>query len=88
MYYKNKKDNHDRPENKSPKIGPIAIDPIADTVGLSLPGRTIPDGGIYTPNTQFPVTDPIQQGIPGGKTYLNVKNPDTDHSLQEKNNLY
>ena len=58
MYINNKNKKADKPRS----------DP-----GLSLPGKVIPDGGVSIPGRQFPVTDPVQQGIPGGKTYLNVK---------------
>ena len=74
IYNKNKKT--DKPESDMAFVHEAAK-AYSDT-GLSLPGRVIPDGGATIPGRQFPITDPVQQGIPGGKTYLNVKEQDTD----------
>lgn len=62
--------------------------------GILLPPRErAPRGGDLLPGSNglhggpFPVGEPVQQGVPGGKTYLNVRSPDDSSPTQDADDL-
>ncbi len=48
---------------------------------IQLPGVNRPTGNPY------PDDEPIQRGVPGGKTYLNVKSTDAEAPVQDADDL-
>ncbi len=44
-------------------------------------------GDIGLPGIPFPISEPVQPGIPGGKTYLNVKDPESTSPTQDADDL-
>jgi hypothetical protein len=66
----------------------------AGSSGILLPPRDrAPRGGALLPGENrlpggpFPVGEPVQQGIPGGKTYQNVKEADDTAPTQDADDL-
>jgi hypothetical protein len=62
--------------------------------GILLPPREkAPRGGDMLPGMNglpggpFPVGEPVQHGVPGGKTYYNVKEPDQEVPTQDADDL-
>lgn len=56
---------------------------------ISVPPQRPPQGDIRFPGfgTTFPIDEKPQPGIPGGKTYLNVKSTDAEAPVQDADDL-
>lgn len=66
------------PSNQNIILPPYQRPPQGD---IQLPGVNRPAG------TPYPDDEPVQRGVPGGKTYLNVKSTDAEAPVQDADDL-